>query len=297
MKFKEISLRKTIEISGIYSVHYFEFAKDYVFTGESHDFWEMVYVDKGEIIELSGEEEITLGAGEILFHEPCEWHNTRANGSVAPNVLVISFKCKSKAMDAFKGRRMHIDSMQRELLRGILSESRIAFSSRLDNPYDNDLVRCKNGRVGAEQMIGVYLTQLLISLLRQIEAPQRVDRKSGSLPLLDAMLEYMENNLSKKVTLSILAQEFHVSQSYVKRLFSQYKQTGAIHLFNSMKIDKAKQLLRESDRNVSQIAEFLGYDNSFYFCSQFKKFTGMSPLEYRRSVNAIGHRARMISEE
>ena len=134
MKFKEISLRKTIEISGIYSVHYFEFAKDYVFTGESHDFWEMVYVDKGEIIELSGEEEITLGAGEILFHEPCEWHNTRANGSVAPNVLVISFKCKSKAMDAFKGRRMHIDSMQRELLRGILSESRIAFSSRLDNP-------------------------------------------------------------------------------------------------------------------------------------------------------------------
>jgi YesN/AraC family two-component response regulator len=146
-------------------------------------------------------------------------------------------------------------------------------------------------------MIGVYLTQLLISLLRQIEAPQRVDRKSGSLPLLDAMLEYMENNLSKKVTLSILAQEFHVSQSYVKRLFSQYKQTGAIHLFNSMKIDKAKQLLRESDRNVSQIAEFLGYDNSFYFCSQFKKFTGMSPLEYRRSVNAIGQRARMISEE
>ena len=67
-------------------------------------------------------------------------------------------------------------------------------------------------------------------------------------------------------------------------------------LFTTMKIDRAKQLLRESDRNVSQIAEILGYDNSFYFCSQFKKFTGMSPLEYRRSVNAIGNKARLMGD-
>ena len=127
------------------------------------------------------------------------------------------------------------------------------------------------------------------------EKPQHpVDRKSGSLPLLDAMIAFMERNLTSKMTLQMLAEEFHVSTSYVKRLFAQYKQCGAIHYFTLMKVDHAKKLLREHDHNVSQIAEELGYDNIYYFCNQFKKIEGMSPLEYRRSVKAIGDRARLF---
>ena len=296
MDFKEMSLHKLFDVGGVYSVHYFEFSKTYTFTGESHDFWEMVYVDKGEIIETSGDRDVTLNAGEMFLHAPNVWHNTRSNGTIAPNVMVVSFRCKSKAMNALGGKIMRVDSMQRELLSEILVESRRAFSSKFDDPYDNTLERRKPAELGAEQLISIYLAQLLISLYRQTQAPRKTDRKSGSLPMLDAMISYMESNLSKKLTLGMIAEEFHVSQSYVKRLFSQYKQMGAMKLFTTMKIDRAKQLLRERDRNVSQIAEILGYDNSFYFCSQFKKFTGMSPLEYRRSVNAIGNKARLMGD-
>lgn len=294
MDFHEIPLQKLFHVSSLYSLHYFEFSRTYTFPGEQHDFWELVYVDKGEVLATAGDREFALQSGELLLHAPNEWHNIRSNGTIAPNVMILSFRCRSKAMAAFTGKRMRPDSLQRELLRQLLQESRTVFASRLDDPYDHRLVKEQDIPAGAEQMILLHLTHLLISLYRQLEAPKPVDRKSGSLPLLDAMIAFMERNLTSKMTLQMLAEEFHVSTSYVKRLFAQYKQCGAIHYFTLMKVDHAKKLLREHDHNVSQIAEELGYDNIYYFCNQFKKIEGMSPLEYRRSVKAIGDRARLF---
>lgn len=290
MEFHEIPLQRTIQVSRLYSVHYFEFSRTYTFPGEQHDFWELVYVDKGEVLVTAGEQEFPLQSGEMLFHAPNEWHSLRANGTTAPNVMILSFRCRSKAMAAFTGKRLRPDSRQRELLRELLLESRSVFASRLDDPYENMPDKREEIPVGAEQLILLHLTHLLLSLLRQMNEPRPVERKSGSLPLLDAMVSFMERNLSTKMTLQALAEEFHVSTSYVKRIFAQYKQCGAIHFFTLMKIDHAKQLLREQESNVSQIAETLGYDNIYYFCNQFKHIEGMSPLEYRRSVKDMGTR-------
>lgn len=292
MEHKGLSLKRTLTIDRLYSVHYFEFSKTYTFPGESHDFWELVYVDKGEIIATAGDRDLPLRSGEMLFHQPNEWHNIRANGTIAPNVMVISFRCQSPDMTTFVERRMKIGTGQRELLSRILSESRRAFSSSLDDPYDNSLVRRRPSILGSEQLIELYLTELLISLLRQCERPVTVDHKTGSHPLLDDIVLYMQQHIGEKLTLEQLARHFHVSRSHIKTLFAQYKQTGAMHFFIDMKIRCAKDYLRESDYNISQIAELLGYDNVYYFCNQFKQAVNMSPLEYRRSVKAIGDKAK-----
>ncbi|MBR4303834.1 MAG: helix-turn-helix domain-containing protein [Clostridia bacterium] len=294
MKFAKVALKDTLNISGIYSVHYFEFSKTYTFPGESHDFWEMVYVDKGRIIATAGERDMVLQSGEVIFHKPDEWHNIRADGAVAPNVMVVSFDCRSPAMAALISRKQKISSSQREVLGELLSEAQLAFSSPLGDPYDSTLVRRKNSATGCEQLVKVHLLRFLLSLLRESASPAATDRKRGSLPLLDAIIEYMEQNLHQKLTLTTLAQEFHVSQSHIKRLFAQYRSRGAMQIFADMKVSRAKQLLRESDRNVTEIAESLGYDSIYYFCNQFKKHTGMSPLEYRRSVIATGDIAKNL---
>ena len=290
--YRPVTLKHTLAIDRLYSVHYFEFSKNYTFPGESHDFWELVYVDKGEILATAGDREFPLRAGEMLFHQPGEWHNIRANGAIAPNVLILSFRCTSPDMAAFKQARLWISPSQQELLSRILSESRRVFSSRLDDPYDSTLIRRRGAPIGGEQLIELYLTELLLCLLRQIERPVTVDHKTGSHPLLDDIVLYMQQHIGEKLTLEQLARHFHVSRSHIKSLFAQYKQTGAIHFFIRMKIRCAKDYLRESDYNVSQIAELLGYDNIYYFCNQFKQSENMSPLEYRRSVKAIGDKAK-----
>jgi len=289
MEMQLFTLRKDLNINALYCVHYFELARDAAFPMETHDFWELVYIDRGEIFVTEEQEEFTAVSGDLIFHAPGKAHSLRGNGMDAANVMVLNFPCHSRHMEHFVGQRRRPNPAQRLLLKDILKECRAAFGSRLDNPYNNVLQRAKDAPIGSEQMISLYMTELLVSSLRQILRPNSVDKSVGSVPMLDAMISYMEQNLAAKLSLDMLADAFHVSPSYVKRLFSQYKQTGAMHYFTTLKIEYAKKMLREKERNVSQIAEALGYDNSHYFCNQFKQYTGMSPLEYRNSITAVGY--------
>lgn len=295
MEFQSIKLQKTLNISTLHSAHYFELSKDYAFPGEQHDFWEMVYIDRGQILVTDGQEEFSATDGDLFFHAPNVWHQLRGDGVSAANVMVVDFTCKDKILQALAGKRLRPTAGQRALLKDVLRECGMSFESRLDDPYDHTLTRAKDAPIGSEQMIGCYMTELTVSLLRQILNPFRAAKKTASTPLLDAMVAYMEQNLSRMLSLDALAEEFHVSTSCVKRLFSQYKQTGAMQFFTGLKIERAKKLLRENEQNIFQIAEALGYDSSHYFCNRFKKFTGMSPMEYRRSVNAINPDSRRSS--
>lgn len=291
MDFQPITLRKVLQINVLYGVHYLELAKNYTEPGASHSFWEMVYIDKGECQVTVEQEHFTATRGEVFFYAPGQHHLLKGNGESAANILVVSFQCKSKLMDQMVGKRLRPTSSQVALLKDVLRESRLSFSSALDDPFNNTLERREDPYLGSEQMIGCYMTEFLVSTLRRMQAPRLMDKKIGSEPMLDAIVAYMEEHISAKLSMDLLAEVFHVSPSYIKRLFAQYKQIGAMSFFSGMKIDRAKNLLRERELNVSQIAEVLGYDNSYYFCNRFKKATGMSPLEYRRSVNSHSDRA------
>lgn len=296
MDFQPIKLQKALNITELCAAHYFEFTKDYISSCQQHPYWELVYIDKGRILVTAGDDEFLAADGDLFFHAPQENHTLRGDGISAANVLVVAFACKDKVLSTLAGIRMRPSASQRALLKDVLRECRQSFESRLDDPFDHLLVRAKDAPIGSEQMIGCYLTELIVSLLRQRLNPFRAAKKTVSTPLLDAMVAYMEQNLSTMLSLDALAEEFHVSVSCVKRLFSQYKQTGAMQFFTGLKIERAKKLLREKEQNISQIAESLGYDNSHYFCNRFKKFTGMSPLEYRHSVNAINPQSQRSSK-
>ena len=80
MDYTGVRLKDTLTIQKLYTIHYYEFSKQYTFRGERHDFWEMVYVDRGEIHACAEEQDYLLKQGEILFHEPNEWHRLYADG-------------------------------------------------------------------------------------------------------------------------------------------------------------------------------------------------------------------------
>ena len=296
MDFQPIKLQKALNITQLCAAHYYEFTRDFETACQQHSYWELVYIDKGQVLVTSDQEEFLATDGDLFFHAPQERHALRGDGTSAANVMVVVFACKDKLLKSLAGIRARPSASQRALLKDILRECRQSFESRLDDPSDHSLVRAKDAPIGSEQMIGCYMTELIVSLLRQRLNPFRAAKKTVSTPLLDQIVAYMEQNISCMLTLDSLAEEFHVSTSCVKRLFAQYKQTGAMQFFTTLKIERAKKLLRENEQNIFQIAEALGYDNSHYFCNRFKKFTGMSPLEYRRSINAINPQSHRSSK-
>ena len=66
MEYESIILKDEITVRKIYTIHYFEYMKNFEFSGETHDFWELQCVDKGEIKVLDH----ILKAGQVIFHKP-----------------------------------------------------------------------------------------------------------------------------------------------------------------------------------------------------------------------------------
>ena len=78
-----------------------------------------------------------------------------------------------------------------------------------------------------------------------------------------------------------------VGRSQLLKLFREKNGGGVIDFFLKLKIETAKQIIRENQLNFTQISERLGFSSIHYFSRQFKKITGMTPSEYASSVKNL----------
>ena len=293
MAYCPIRLAVDLDVEEIITVHYFEYRKDFSFEGESHDFWEFLCVDKGEVQVRAGTETYLLKKGEMIFHKPNEFHSVMATGQSAPNLVVISFSCRSEAMRFFENALLTIGEEERNLLAGILSEAKQAFLPPFDNPYLTRMERATPASFGSEQLIKNYLEQLLIGLLRKQLKPEaarqltKTNKLRSDLETYHRILEYLEAHLREKVTIEQICEDNLIGRSHLQKIFRTRQQCGVIDYFCSMKISAAKELIRSNEMNFTQIADYLGYTSIHYFSRQFKKLTGMTPSEYSSSIKAL----------
>lgn len=302
MAYKNTCLRTTVSVRSIISIHYFDYMSDFSFPGESHDFWELLCVDKGEIDAVAGEERHTLKRGSIIFHQPNEFHNVITNGRSAPSLVVIAFECHSPCMDAFRGQILNVQETESALLAQIIIEARQAFVGRLDNPYQEELVRnTKTPGFGAEQLISNYLEELLIHLYRRYFAnPLPVPAQNLKYPRLgrpnetyNRIIRYMEEHINEQLTIENICKNTLISRSRLQKLFQEQHGCGVMEYFTLMKIDTAKEMIRSNQLNFTQISDRLGYTSIHYFSRQFKKVTHMNPSEYASSIRLLSEKHSM----
>jgi len=98
-----------------------------------------------------------------------------------------------------------------------------------------------------------------------------------------AMRKIIQERYSEQLSLAMVASELHLNAVYLGQLFKQEVGRSFAKFLNDYRVDVAVDLLRDSDQDIGQIAEIVGYQNSSYFYKQFKKQTGMSPGDYRKA--------------
>ncbi len=283
MEYFKTHLICPLNVDGIYTVHYFEYAKDFAYSGEMHDFWELVYADKKNLLITAGAQEVELEAGQIYLHKPNEFHNIRCDGKRAANSVIISFDCNSPELFSVAGQVITVDEDERRFIGNVVKESRSAFSTRLGDPYISVMEKADDGSFCCEQLIKLNLEMLLISLIRSNENKKAPAIKKNST-ILAEITDYLTENVENKVTFEDVVKRFNLSSSVLKKIFREQVGCGVMDYFTRLKIDRAKEMIREEKYNFTEISEKLEFNNSQYFTTVFKRVSGMTPSEYAKSV-------------
>ena len=289
--FTRHSFEKVINVEKIITIFYMELSKSFAYDGERHDFWEMVYIDKGEMICTADKNRFVLKSGEMTFHKPNEFHNQSGNNTVAPNVSIITFECHSRAMRYFEGKIFKLDTEEKNLLSMLFTEGLSCYRlSDETKPLLQNLIKLDHSPYGSSQMTKNLLEVFLIRLCRHTEVLTKKMRRSYLIDGVDIpypvkeILDFLKSNLKNKITLSDIVRHTGKSESTVKSLFALYRSEGIMHYYNSLKIKEARRLIREGNYNISQISDLLHFDNPQYFSKCFKRFSKMTPREYKASI-------------
>ena len=281
-------MQKSINISELKSIAYFNIDGSFVDKLDSREDWELIYVDKGECSVLADTEVIPLHQGEMYFHKPFEAHMLQSDKGKPAQVIAIRFKSSSVAMGFFERRKMQADVTTKQHIGDILQEANNTFVIASSRGEESD-IEYRSDRVlwAGDQTVLLRLELMLIELIRADGAFS--DRPSAYFKkevinddLCLKVVEYMEIHLTEKLSMDNLSKALSFSKSYISKRFSSVCECSIIDYFNMMKINEAKRLIKETNKNFFEIAEMLTFSNSHYFSTLFKKHTGMTPTEYKK---------------
>lgn len=103
-------------------------------------------------------------------------------------------------------------------------------------------------------------------------------------PEIRRTIDYIRNHYTEDVHLNDIAQEMGVSPNYLCSMFKKEVGTGIVAYITALRIEKAKQLLRETQLKSYEIAERVGYSNPSYFSTVFKDLTGCTVFQYKKRL-------------
>ena len=290
---KETHIASVFRIDTIVTVYHFpleDCASDSEASAKnavSYDFWQLFYLEQGEGAFLLDDKEVTLFAGQLVFCEPGTIRRTLYLRSAV--VGIVSFRCQSENMTLLRNTALTLtEEMQRNLAR------LLEIGTEVFTPVsDPQLYIGQELRAGTSdyrlQTFKNRLELLLIDLLDLRTNPPapsalRSNQQNYYRQQFLVMEEFLKNNLHRSLRIADLCEHTGLSVNTVKRICRIFIGSGAMHHFLTLKIEKAKQLLRETDMSCTQIAEALGFSGIHYFSRLFRQRTGLSPKQYAQSA-------------
>ncbi|WP_219640526.1 response regulator [Cohnella sp. CFH 77786] len=113
---------------------------------------------------------------------------------------------------------------------------------------------------------------------------EKLNAKKHNHKLFESILEYVRNNYDKDISRESVAGEVYITPGYLSLLFKQQLKTGFLDYLHKIRIEHACLLLKDNSKRIGDIALKVGYNDEKYFFQVFKKYTGMTPNQYRNTI-------------
>lgn len=256
---------KVINITRFYTYHHRIKNQIYTFSGDRHPFWEMHIVLNGRKVLTCEDKIITISKGQMYLIPPDEFHRYTVT-DIELEYIVLTFDMEYTPPDTvytLSEENMH-------LIRMMISEMQEKFPSGDFN--DESSTAPQNLKLIAE---------LLIS--RAVTHDADACTKTEYSDIYETAVNYMKANIFKKISSNDIAKHCNISNSSLKNIFRTHTNMGVMHYYTGLKMEYAKKLLTKG-HSVSSIADELNFSSHAYFSAAFKKYTGHSPLAFKKDI-------------
>lgn len=112
----------------------------------------------------------------------------------------------------------------------------------------------------------------------------RKKRLTDDSPLKSSVYYYVLHNISEPITTGELADHLYMSRSHLSTLFKKTYGIDLNRYIHQIKIERARELLKDRSKSITQIGDYLGYSSTSHFTRSFRQITGMTPGEYRKNI-------------
>lgn len=248
-------------------------SKDFYFGGETHNFWELVFISEGRAGVAKDEKIYNLSAGDIAFHRPMEFHRLWSVGEPF-RVLVISFHSESRALEPLADGIFSLSLAQQTALFSL--KQLIDSTFTLKGGY---MLRT-NGESPLALQTAVSSLELFLLDVLKMETPEKEADTSRTAQEFARVIEIMNEYIGLNLSVPELAQLAKLSVSNLKRICQKYAATGPAKHFMRLKMIHATQLLA-AGQSVGEVSEQLGFSGQNYFSYVFRREMGESPTAFK----------------
>ena len=290
IQYETYRLSRVVSIYAIVSADYLNGLYNSKDVHRHENAWELCDCITGNMTITYNDIQIQLYQGQCFLIPPGVAHKISIFQGQT-EVIVISFSCMDAYLPILRKQIVDTTPRQQQQFQQILVELRCAFSLEPDRLRIMHFSPNLASPLGAEQLICCYLEEILIELMRIVIHRETDYAQLGNLAtamqsyLADQITVYIKTHIGNHLSVEEIANHFHYSRNQIGSL---YKAATGVPLARSialMRIEQAKELLRERNQSITEIATELGYSSPQYFSKKFAQETGLTPSQYAVSLN------------
>jgi AraC-like DNA-binding protein len=262
-----------------------EFVQGFDMPMHQHKSIELMYVSKGKCTVSIMEHSMTLSAGEFVL----------INGSIPHRLYVERGRnCRVANMEFIFCPSNDVPCSISDLwalsmeIRGLLnSDNEFFHLSDSETLYATvrDIIReLESDDASKNLLLALMVLELMLKISRIYCAGQTADHSPANV-YVNKSLDYMRRHYSEDISIDDIAAALSISTRYFQKIFKQAIGHTPMDHLNKLRIDKAKLLLRKTDIPLADLCLMVGINSRQYFSYLFKKYTGISPSEFRQKSN------------
>ncbi len=223
---------------------------------------------------------------------PWEKYNCKIVGT-APNAMIGTTIIKTESPDILITDISMPNLTGLEMIQNIKKEfpslQIIVLTAFRDFDYAREAIRLGVLRYLLKPSKMDELTNAIIEAVEKLDAIYNGSGKSAveevvyDSVIVNNTITFIRSNYEKKLTLKLLADEVYVSEWHLSRLIKKYTDKKINDIINEIRVDKAKELLKNPYLKINDIAISTGFNDTPNFSKVFKRQTGITPNEYRKN--------------